>query len=183
MGGYLNAVTGIDQLGIPNGVLPGATPNDWFDALEAVINSIFDPFNTAIDFALPPGITEADIKKSLQMKTSFNVCPNISLKFGYFFTEFNACLYAKIGGILLDAHVTPAANLYDVKEESFRKITLFLALGATRSIGNNWSVAIELSHAFRTKKRLQDIQALGHRLQNDITVSKSDIRILFVYRF
>jgi hypothetical protein len=182
LGGYFNEVTTIAELGIPEGVLPGATPDDQFDALEAAIKSVYDPFADAVNFALPVRITEANVRNSLHMKTSFSVCPHISFKFGYFFNEVNTCFYAKIGGILLDARVMPAANLYGVKEEPFRKITPFLAIGMTKNISDHWSVSLELSHAFRSKKRLQDINALGHRLRNDITVSKSDIRILFVYK-
>jgi hypothetical protein len=183
LGGYFDGVASLDDLGIPIGVLPGATPNDQFNTLQAAIDSVYDPLADAVNFALPAGVTEASIKNSLHMKTSFNICPHVAFKFGYFFNEFRTYLYAKICGIILNGRVVPASNLYDVKEESFRKLAPLLAIGATKNITNNWSVSLEFSQAFRIKKQLQDINAIGHRIRNDINISKCDIKILLTFRF
>jgi hypothetical protein len=157
---------------------------DSTESFAGVLNDMERIFNpSALNFGLPAGMTRADIKNYIQTKTSFGVCPHISLKVGYFFNEMKANLYAKFGAIMLNGHVIPQNNLYGIAEEKFNKIAPFAAIGAEKNISDRWGVTLELSHAFRATKRLGDINILGCRMQNRTSVSKSSIRVMAVYRF
>jgi hypothetical protein len=180
-GRLFNFIRNLSEVGIPLGVLPGATPAEQLQSAINVILSIYNP--TTGVFALPPGVTEADIRNSVQTKTSFGVCPHVAVKVGYFFNELNACLYTKIGVIQLNGQVTPVNNLYNIREEKFRKITPFVAIGGTKNIDDNWGIAVELAHAFKVKKKLRDIRIFNrYTIENSATVSRTNLRVMLIYK-
>jgi hypothetical protein len=79
--------------------------------------------------------------------------------------------------IQLNGLITPVNNVY-LNEEKFRKITPFISLGAMKNIGGRWGMALEFSHAFKTTKRLQDVQIYSHTVENRTDISKSSIRMM-----
>ncbi|MDR1982652.1 MAG: hypothetical protein LBQ08_02535, partial [Holosporaceae bacterium] len=58
----------------------------------------------------------------------------------------------------------------------------FIAVGATKNIDDRWGVAIELSHAFKTTKRLEDIRIFGNTVENRTDISRSSFRVMATYR-
>ena len=138
--------------------------------LEDVMNTIYVP--TAADnaaLALPPGADPATIRRSVKSKTSFGVCPYVALKVGYYFKEIKGCMFAKIGLIHLNGHVTPVNDAYGLQDEKFHKIAPF--------------AAVEISHAFKAKKRLRDANFFGVRVENKTSISRTTVRLMATYRF
>jgi hypothetical protein len=180
LGGYFQEIPNLDRLGIPLGILDGATQAAQLDALRNVITQVYDPHNDEINFALPVGIREADIRNMLKTKTYYGACPYVSFSLGYFYSELEACLYTKAGLMQMNGRVTPINNLFGMKNESFRKIVPFFAIGIGKNIDDRWTVSLELTHTLKTKKKLQDVNVLGHKISQDVSICKKGFRIMII---
>ncbi|MDR2780868.1 MAG: hypothetical protein LBB21_00170 [Holosporaceae bacterium] len=167
----------VDDLGINP-----ATVNE--NELNAIMNSIYIP--TAEDdalLALPRGVNPATIKNNVKTKSTFGVCPHIAFKMGYFFKELGASLYVKTGMIQLNGRVTPVNDLYDLQDEKFNKIAPFVAFGCMKNIDGKWGVAVEVSHAFRVTKKMQDVKIFRQVIENKTSISRTNVRIMATYSF
>jgi hypothetical protein len=51
-----------------------------------------------------------------------------------------------------------------------------------KNINDRWGIGVELSHAFKTKKKLRDIKIFNYTLENNTSISKTDLRVLLTYR-
>ncbi len=159
-----------------------ATLNE--DELEAVMNTIYVP--TAADdaaLAVPAGVDVRTVQHNIQTKTSFGVCPYVAMKLGYYFREIRGCLFAKLGLIHLNGHVIPVNSAYGIQEEKFHKIAPFVAVELMKNINEKWGWAVEISHAFRTKKKMKDVHLFGMKVENSTSISRTNVRLMAMYRF
>jgi hypothetical protein len=189
IGGYINNNNNFDfiadlaDVGIPAGALPGANNAAQLRSAIDVFLAIYDPVNPNINFTIPAGYDEVAVRNSVKNARTFGTSPQLAAKVGYFIREIQGNLYIKFGAMILNGKVTTTNNLYTINSEKFRKITPFFAVGISKNIDNNCGIIIELSHACKSKKELQNITAFGHNINNSTTISKSDLRIIVTYRF
>ncbi|GHT91996.1 hypothetical protein FACS1894122_05230 [Alphaproteobacteria bacterium] len=125
--------------------------------------------------------TGIDANGNVKTKSSFNASPYVALKFGYFFTELNACLYMKAGATQLTGRITPENTSYKLKDDSFRKITPLFAVGYSRNIGNNFAIDIELSKTLKTNKNLSIETPYKYTIDNKVRINKTDVTIMLTY--
>ncbi|MDR1235849.1 MAG: hypothetical protein LBJ96_02470 [Holosporaceae bacterium] len=165
---FTGSVPNFNDIGIANAALFGGDINRVNNAIRWAFSGNFLE-NATLEIA------------NISKKSSFGVSLYLALKVGYFYDEIKTCLYAKIGITQLNGYTIPASNIYGLQNEKFNKITPFAALGVMRNINNNWGIIVEISHAFKTKKKLRDIEIFGHRIKNNVEISRSDIRIMATY--
>lgn len=110
-------------------------------------------------------------------KTTFNLCPHISLQLGYFVKEFGGILYTKLGAMQLNGRTTIATDVADVYTEKFHKWTPYAALGFSKSISEDWGVSVEVGHAFKTSKKF-NIKYGNDVIKEKISVSRTMFRVL-----
>ena len=172
--------TQLRSIGVNPANMGGATWND----LVAEINAILNP-SAADDAALavPAGVDVRTIQHNIQTKTSFGVCPYVAMKLGYYFREIRGCLFAKLGLIHLNGHVIPVNSVYGIQEEKFHKVAPFVAVELMKNINEKWGWAVEISHAFKAKKRLRDANFFGVRVENKTSISRTTVRLMATYRF
>jgi hypothetical protein len=176
IGGYENVITDLNEIGILNSDM------QYDDALDAIQN-VFDPINPNINFALPYGFNEANLRNSIRDDKTFGVCPHVAFKIGYFVKEANCNLYAKLGAIMLNGAITTSNQLYNISSEKFRKFSPLLAIGVNKLVNKKWGITLELSHAFKTTKKLRDITPLAHRISNYAIISANCIKLIVTYNF
>lgn len=172
--------TQLQSIGVNPANMGGAT---W-DNLVAEINAIFNP-SAAHDAALavPAGVDVRTVQHNIQTKTSFGVCPYVAMKLGYYFREIRGCLFAKLGLIHMNGHVIPVNSAYGIQEEKFHKIAPFVAVELMKNINEKWGWAVEISHAFRTKKKMKDVHLFGMKVENSTSISRTNVRLMAMYRF
>ncbi|MDR1236090.1 MAG: hypothetical protein LBJ96_03710 [Holosporaceae bacterium] len=165
------------------GINPANMNGYAFADLQAAMNSIYTP--TADDdsaLALPRGVNAATIRNNLETKASFEVCPHVAFKVGYSFEELGASLYVKLGAMQLKGRVTPVNDIFGMGDEKFNKVTPFAAVGVTRNLDDRWGVSVEVSHAFRTTKRLPDVKIFRYTIENRTSISRTGVKVMAVYR-
>lgn len=104
-------------------------------------------------------------------------------KVGYYFREIRGCLFAKLGLIHLNGHVIPVNSAYGIQEEKFHKVAPFVAVELMKNINEKWGWAVEISHAFRTKKKMKDVHLFGMKVENSTSISRTNVRLMAMYRF
>lgn len=130
------------------------------------------------------GKKESSASSWLKTRTSFGVCPYISVKLGYFYKELDACIYTKVGAIQLRGKVTPANDFYDIQDGKFRRFTFFAALGISKDIGDSFGIDVEISHAFKTAKKLRNILILNtYSIDHKVSLSKTSLKAVVTYSF
>jgi hypothetical protein len=165
------------------GVDPNNVAGYTIDDLWADLNSIFFPnSNDNAALAFPRGVNAATIRNNVETKASFEVCPHVAFKVGYSFEELGASLYVKFGAMQLKGRVTPVNDVFGMGDEKFNKVTPFVAVGVTRNLDERWGVSVEVSHAFRTTKRLPDVKIFRHTIENRTSISRTNVKIMVVYR-
>lgn len=166
------------------GVNPANMGGATWDNLVAEINTILNP-SAADDAALavPAGVDVRTVQHNIQTKTSFGVCPYVAMKLGYYFREIRGCLFAKLGLIHMNGHVIPVNNVYGIQEEKFHKVAPFVAVELMKNINEKWGWAVEISHAFRTKKKMKDVHLFGMKVENSTSISRTNVRLMAMYRF
>jgi hypothetical protein len=180
IGGYENSITQLADLGIPGGAIHAV--GEYATVINA-IQDIYDPINPNINFAIPVGYNEANVRNSIKNNKTFGMCPYTALKIGYFIKEIRSQLYAKLGAMVLNGKVMTSSNLYNVPSERFRKVTPLIALGVSKIVDSNWGITCEFSHAFKTKKKLRDITLFGCKISNHTTIGSSSIKLIVTYNF
>jgi hypothetical protein len=150
------------------------------EALRQEMEDLYNPDNSYIRPQLSPA--EMRALSNFQSKTSFGVCPYAAIKIGYFFKEIQGCVYAKIGITQLQGRID-VINDFMEKKDKFHTITPLVAIGVSKMLTQNCGISLELSHAPKTHKKLRDIEWKGYRVENNIGISKTDLRILFTYTF
>ncbi|MDR3180038.1 MAG: hypothetical protein LBT70_04025 [Holosporaceae bacterium] len=166
----------IGRLGITESSLNnyfGGDSNNIVRAVQEVLNHN----SAATDGVLT--MTSNDFVTS----TSFGLSPHISAKFGCYFPEIGGCLYGKVGLIQLSVHIATIVRNHTIENEKFNKTTPFVALGATKSIAENMFVTLEVSHAFKTGKKLGDIRIVTSTIDRKVGISKTELRVMLVYKF
>ena len=167
------------NLGIDATAMGGVT----FDQLRAIMDSIYYP--SAEDEAaitVPYGVNRRSVVNNIKTKATFELCPYLVCKVGYYFNELRGVLYAKFGVMMLNGKISPVNNTYGMLDESFHKITPMIAIGMAKQIDRNWGYAIELSHAFRTKKKMKDVHLFGMKVENSTSISRTNVRLMATYR-
>ncbi|MDR1236207.1 MAG: hypothetical protein LBJ96_04325 [Holosporaceae bacterium] len=162
---------GFDTLGVNRAAL--------FDQIIDEMNNLY--YAPQADLVFPADVNEVTVR-NVETKTSFGVCPHLALKAGCFLKKLNVCLYAKFGAIQLNGHVTPVNNIYGLREEKFKVIAPFVAVGATKSVDENWGIGLELFHAFKRTKKLQDTRIFRHTIENRTCISKTGLRLTVSYK-
>jgi hypothetical protein len=161
----------------------GINDSGSFDGVAADMNAVYNPSSVGSPTSAADALREK-LKNTLQTKVSFGICPHVALKVSSFFDEMKACLYVKAGAIRLSGRTVPKNDIPGFGKEKFNRITPFLAVGVEKNIGNGWGFAAEFSHAFKTTQRLKDITLLpGSRTENRVSVGRTCVRIMAVYRF
>ena len=168
------------NLGIDATAMGGVT----FDQMRAIMDSIYYPSpEDDIALTVPYGVDRGSIVNSVKTKATFGVCPYLACKIGYYYNEIRGTLYAKFGFTMLNGKVSPANNVYGIQAESFHKITPMIAVGMAKQLDDNWGYAVEISHAFKAKKRLRDANFFGVRVENKTSISRTTVRLMATYRF
>ena len=121
--------------------------------------------------------TNSNSSYKFHSKTTFNLCPHISLQLGYFVKEFGGILYTKLGAMQLNGRTTIATDVADVYTEKFHKWTPYAALGFNKSISEVWGVSVEVGHAFKTSKKF-NIKYGNDVIKEKISVSRTMFRVL-----
>ena len=172
--------TDYSTLGINDAVMGGVT----FDQLKAIMDSIYFP--SAADnaaFTVPAGVYPRTVVNNVKTKATFGICPYLACKIGYYFNEVNGILYAKFGVILLNGRITPENTVYGLQDEKFYKIAPMIGCGLMKNINEKWGWAVEISHAFRTKKKMKDVHLFGMKVENSTSISRTNVRLMATYRF
>jgi hypothetical protein len=150
------------------------------DALRREIEDLYNPDNSHIRFRL--SATEIKALNNFKSKTSFGVCPYAAFKIGYFCKEIQGSVYMKVGIMQLQGYVS-AINDFLEKKDNFRKFSPLLAVGVSKVVKGKWGISLELSHTPRTNKKGQDISWKGYKIDNNVSISRTDLRILLTYVF
>jgi hypothetical protein len=150
------------------------------NALRREIEALYNPDNSHIQ----PQLNPAEIRalNDFKSKTSFGICPYAAIKVGYFCKEIQGCVYAKVGIMQLQGHIT-AINDFLKKKDNFQKFSPLFAFGISKTIKDRYGISLELSHALKTNKKMREISWKGYKVNNDVTVSKTDLRVLVTYTF
>lgn len=174
-----NAIS-YDQLGVDEANMDGIT----FDDVKSDINKIYYPTaaNDA-ELAIPYGSDIKSIQNNVKTKATFGVCPHIACKIGYYFKEIHGVLYTKLGVTMLHGRVTPVNNIYGLQDEKFNKIAPMIGFGLQKNINDKWGYVVELSHAFKVKKKLKDVEIFGIKLENKTSISRTNLRFMLTYKF
>jgi hypothetical protein len=148
--------------------------------LRREIDDLYNPDNSHII----PQLSQAEMRalSNFQNKTSFGVCPYAAIKIGYFFKEIQGCIHAKIGVTQLHGRID-AINNFIEKKDKIHKIAPLIAVGVNKMLTQNCGISVELSHALKTNKKLKDIEWKGYRLENNVIISKTDLKVLVTYTF
>jgi hypothetical protein len=174
-------IADLNDVGIPDGTLQGANAAEQLQTAINALLAIYDP--ARINFALPHGMSESEVRNTIKNEKTFGVCPNLALKFGYFFKEINGLMYVKLGAAMLRGKAATSSKLLGAFSENFQKVVPFFAIGFNKLIDNNWGITVELSHSVKGKKKLRDLDIFGYKISNEIELSKSNVRIMATYRF
>lgn len=111
-------------------------------------------------------------------KTKFDLCPHITVQFGYFIKELGGILYTKLGAMELNGRTTIATDVSDVYVKRFRKWTPYAALGFNKSLSETWGVSVEAGHAFKISKKF-DIKYGDDVIKEKISVNRSTFKVMF----
>jgi hypothetical protein len=158
--------------------------NDIGIVNAALFSGDINRVNNAIRWALGNGLLEVPGANSFNIKTkaTFAVSPYITLKLGYFFDEIRTCLYVKAGIIRLNGKVSSDNPNFIIKEDSFRKVAPLLAVGLNKNWSEKWGVGIELSQTIKVKKNLTISTPYGYKINNNTTISKTNLAITVTYK-
>ncbi|MDR2794410.1 MAG: hypothetical protein LBB12_01375 [Holosporaceae bacterium] len=148
--------------------------------LRREMEDLYNPDNSHIR----PRLSAVEMRalSDFRSKTSFGICPYAAIKFGYFVNEINGLFYAKIGVTQLQGHVD-VINDFIEKKDKFHTIAPLVVVGISKMLTQNCGVSIEVSHAPKTNKKLRDIEWKGYKVENNVGISKTDLRILVTYTF
>ncbi len=133
-----------------------------------------------------------NVTQNIKFKTKsrFELSPHIGLKFGFYLDDNKSFIYSKIGVIQLNGRVVAGEkddNLgayFDVKSKNFHKITPMLTFGFNRQIGcSGWGVGFEISHAFKTSKKLDPVDVIGFKIYPKAKISRTSVRFLVTKTF
>ncbi|MDR2666793.1 MAG: hypothetical protein LBB34_01590, partial [Holosporales bacterium] len=169
----------LEDLGINPANMNGYALADLREDMNAIYNPT--PANDAA--LLSRGVTETTVVNNVKAKASFGICPHLALKIGYFISELKSQLYLNAGIMQLNGHLIPTTNnIYGIRNEKFKKITPFVTLGVARSITDNLMATVEVSHAFKITKKLQNIEIFRYNIENRASINRTDIKIMFIYK-
>jgi hypothetical protein len=161
------------DIGITNANAVALFGND----IERVNNAIIRAIN---DQSL---VAPQHSAENIKTDTTFRISPYIAAKAGYFFNEIKACLYVKAGVMHLGGQIVPANNFYTVRNDKFRKIAPFFAIGLSKNFNENFGINIELSKTLKISKEITLSTPYGHRVNNKVKVNKINFAVVIVYRF
>lgn len=151
--------------------------------LDTALRAINDMYYNDDALLTPPGVDADALKNKFYAKTSFDVCPHISLQLGYYFKELNGMMYTKIGAMELNGRATIVCDTDNVHTEKFKKWAPFVAVGFNKNLTENFGFAFELAQTFKAKEKLPTIRLFNrYKIDESVTLSRTIFRATLTYR-
>jgi hypothetical protein len=146
-------------------------PADTIDA-DAFANDMHNIFD--------PGYINSDYirEQYAKVKPSFGICPHIAIKFGHYIPKIHSAIYAKVGFMQLNAKFVSQLESVETELGKFRKITPFFAVGVSKNLSRNFGLALEFSHACKTRKTLRQGKAYDNDYVLNVDLSRSSIKLI-----
>jgi hypothetical protein len=162
-----------------------------FGDIGVVNTALFNNDETRIDDAIQwslSGNSSANVNNScfdndIKTKSNFGISPYIATKAGYFLNALQSCLYIKAGCIQLTGHISLINNSYTIKNNNFKKIVPFFAIGLCKQIDKHLGISFEFSKTTKANKELPLTTNYRSLIGNKVRINKANLNVIITYTF